>query len=159
MPSPGYSPTAPGSRPPPRPHSTAADRRPHHAHPSASAPRVSGQSRASAMKARLRLNSYANWAGQVDAFTHRIKQGDLVALPLKTAPAVAFGRVSADYCYDPKAPGPVTHQRPVQWIREDVPRSLIDQDLLFSLGAAMTVCQIRRNNAEQRIEALLQTFN
>lgn len=97
----------------------------------------------------------ANWAGQVYAFTHRIKKGDLVALPLKTAPAVAFGRISDGYLYDPKAPGPVTHQRPVQWIREDVPRSLIDQDLLYSLGSAMTICRIKRNNAEQRIEALL----
>lgn len=97
----------------------------------------------------------ANWAGQVDAFTHRIKQGDLVALPLHTAPAIAFGRVSGGYRYDPTAPGQVTHQRPVEWIREDVPRSLIDQDLLYSLGSAMTVCRIKRNNAEHRIEALL----
>ncbi len=100
-------------------------------------------------------STLANWAGQVDAFTHRIKQGDLVALPLKTAPAVVFGRVSGGYRYDPKAPGPVTHQRPVQWIREDVPRSEIGQDLLFSLGSAMTVCRIKRNNAEKRIEDLL----
>jgi restriction system protein len=97
----------------------------------------------------------ANWAGQVDAFTHRIKEGDLVALPLKTAPAVAFGRVIGGYHYDPRAPGPVIHQRPVEWIREDLPRSLIDQDLLYSLGSIMTVCRIKRNNAEQRIEALL----
>ena len=62
MPSPAYSPTAPGSRPQPRPHSTAADRRPRHAHPPANAPRVSGQSRAPAIKARLRLNSYARSA-------------------------------------------------------------------------------------------------
>jgi restriction system protein len=97
----------------------------------------------------------SNQAGQLDAFTHRIKQGDLVALPLKTAPAVAFGRVTGGYSFDLKAPEQVRHQRPVQWIREDVPRSEIDQDLLYSLGAFMTVCQIRRNNAEKRIEALL----
>jgi restriction system protein len=100
-------------------------------------------------------STVANWAGQVDAFTHRIKEGDLVALPLKTAPVVAFGRASGGYRYVPNAPGPVTHQRSVQWIREDVPRSEIDQDLLYSLGAFMTVCQIRRNNAEERIKALL----
>ena len=96
-----------------------------------------------------------NQAGQLDAFTHRIKQGDLVALPLKTAPAVAFGRVTGGYSFDPKAPEQVRHQRPVKWIREDVPRGEIDQDLLYSLGAFMTVCQIRRNNAEKRIEDLL----
>lgn len=97
----------------------------------------------------------SNWAGQLDAFTRRIKQGDLVALPLKTVPAVAFGRMTGGYSFDPNAPEQVRHQRPVQWIREDVPRSEIDQDLLYSLGAFMTVCQIKRNNAEKRIEALL----
>ena len=96
-----------------------------------------------------------NWAGQIDAFTRRIKEGDLVALPLKTAPAVAFGRVRGGYRFDVKAPEQIRHQRSVQWIREDIPRSEIDQDLLFSLGAYMTVCQIKRNNAEKRIEALL----
>ena len=35
--------------------------------------------------------------------------------------------------------------------RRPIPRSRFDQDLLFSFGAAMTVCQIKRNNAEERI--------
>jgi restriction system protein len=96
-----------------------------------------------------------NGAGQVDAFVHRIKEGDLVALPLKSAPAVAFGRVTGGYRFVPDASDQMRHQRPVKWIREDVPRSEIDQDLLYSLGAFMTVCQIKRNNAEKRIEALL----
>jgi restriction system protein len=115
-----------------------------------------------AIKRRLREHfpddkpsKVSNQAGQIDAFTHRIKQGDLVALPLKTAPAVAFGRVIGGYIFDAQAPEQVRHQRKVEWIREDVSRSEIDQDLLYSLGAFMTVCQIRRNNAEKRIEALL----
>jgi restriction system protein len=93
-------------------------------------------------------STVTNWAGQVDAFVHRIKEGDLVALPLKSAPAVAFGRVTGGYRFVPDASDQMRHQRPVQWIREDVPRSEIDQDLLYSLGAFMTVCQIKRNNAE-----------
>ena len=47
------------------------------------------------------------------------------------------------------------HQRTVTWIREDVPRDAIDQDLRYSLGAFMTVCRIKLNNAEDRIKALL----
>jgi restriction system protein len=100
-------------------------------------------------------STVTNWAGQVDAFVHRIKEGDLVALPLKSAPAIAFGRVTDGYRFVPDASDQMRHQRPVKWIREDVPRSEIDQDLLYSLGAFMTVCQIKRNNAEKRIEALL----
>lgn len=62
---------------------------------------------------------------------NRIKKGDLVALPLKSAPAVAFGRVTGGYRFDPDAPDEVRHERQVQWIREDVPRSEIDQELLY----------------------------
>lgn len=96
-----------------------------------------------------------NWVGQIDAFLTRIQSGDLVALPLKTTPAVAFGRMTGPYRYVPDAPASMRHQRAVTWIREDVPRDAIDQDLRYSLGAFMTVCRIKRNNAEERIRALL----
>ncbi len=36
-------------------------------------------------------------------------------------------------------------------IDKDVPRTNFDQDLLYSFGAFMSICQVRRNNAEQRI--------
>lgn len=118
----------------------------------------------SAQGIRKRLNetypdakpsTLANWAGQIDAFRFRMKIGDLVALPLKSAPAVAFGRISGGYEYMDGSVGALRHQRSVEWINEGVPRDLIDQDLLYSLGAFLTVCQISRNNAEQRIRALL----
>jgi predicted Mrr-cat superfamily restriction endonuclease len=66
-------------------------------------------------------STVTNWAGQIDAFTRRIKTGDIVAMPLKTAPAVAFGRVTGGYHFDPEAPEQVRHKRPVRWIREDLP--------------------------------------
>ena len=47
------------------------------------------------------------------------------------------------------------HQRSVEWISDGIPRDVIDQDLLYSLGAFLTVCQISRNDAERRIKALL----
>ncbi len=37
-----------------------------------------------------------------------------------------------------------------------VARSEFDQDLLFSLGAFTTVCQIKRNDAENRIIKILE---
>ncbi len=37
----------------------------------------------------------------------------------------------------------------------EFPRNKFDQDLLYSLGAASTVCSIHRNNAEERIRAIL----
>jgi restriction system protein len=97
-----------------------------------------------------------NWARQVNTFLNWIKPGDIVALPLKEAPAVAFGRVTGEYRFAKDALEPLMHQRSVKWVREDVPRQAIGQDLLYSLGAFMTVCQIKRNDAEKRVEALLR---
>jgi restriction system protein len=97
----------------------------------------------------------ANHVGQVWAFRDRMKEGDLVALPLKKRAAIALGRVKGPYQFRPDLPGGVRHTRPVEWLRQDLPRSAFDQDLLYSLGAFMTVCRIERNNAEQRVRALL----
>jgi restriction system protein len=102
-----------------------------------------------------KTTTIANWVGQVDAFQRRIAEGDLVALPLKRTPAVAFGRVTGPYRYVPDAPESMRHQRSATWIREDVPRESLDQDILYSLGAFLTVCRIQRNDAEARIRALL----
>jgi restriction system protein len=47
--------------------------------------------------------------------------------------------------------------RPVRWLKSDVPRDAFRQDLLYSFGAFMTVCEISRNDAIQRVEAILKT--
>jgi restriction system protein len=73
----------------------------------------------------------------------------LVALPLKSQSAIALGRIEEDYNYKELAPT-IRHTRPVKWLKT-IPRSQFDQDLLFSLGALMTVCQIKRYDAENRI--------
>lgn len=96
-----------------------------------------------------------NWATQIWYFIKDMQVGDLVALPLKQRPAVAFGEVTGGYQYRQDLPPGAQHTRPVKWLQE-VPRSGIDQDLLNSMGAFMTVCRIQRNNAEQRIMALLK---
>jgi len=101
--------------------------------------------------------SLLNQASQLWAFVGRIRQGDLVVLPLKKRSAIAIGKVTGDYTYSPDLPDGAHHTRPVKWVREDIPRSAFGQDLLYSLGAFMTVCRIRRNDAENRIAAVLKT--
>jgi restriction system protein len=101
------------------------------------------------------VNKINNWVGQLWAFRERIKEGDLVALPLKKRSAIAVGKVTGPYHYRSDTPSLVRHIRSVEWIKEDIPRSNFDQDLLYSFGAFMTVCRIQRNNAEQRVRALL----
>jgi len=102
------------------------------------------------------LKALYNYRGQLWAFAKRIKTGDLVVLPLKGQDAIAIGKVTGDYKYQPDNPVDAKHTRPVEWIQPDIPRSRFDQDLLYSLGAFMTVCQIKRNNAEERIKAILE---
>ncbi len=103
-----------------------------------------------ASEAKLR-----NVMGQLFAFARRIEKGDLIVMPLKSRPQIAVGQVSGAYVCR-KDVGELHHSRPVDWLRDDIPRSAIGQDLLQSLGAFMTVCQIKRNNAEARFKALLE---
>lgn len=95
-----------------------------------------------------------NWVSQVWPFAHEIKKGDLVVLPLKTQPVVYIGEVTGDYHAETKGPDPFFHWRSVKWVGEAVPRTHFGQDLLYSFGAFLTICRIKRNNAEQRITAM-----
>lgn len=92
--------------------------------------------------------------GQMWDFAKEIKTGDIVALPLKSQSAIALGRIEGDYEFRELTPQ-VNHIRPVKWL-EIIPRSRFDQDLLYSLGVFSTVCQIQRNNAETRIEKMIE---
>jgi restriction system protein len=96
-----------------------------------------------------------NHVGQLWAFTKRIQKDDLIVLPLKRSSSIAIGRVVDDYRFQSGNPPEARHTRPVEWIRKDIPRAAFDQDILYSFGAFMTVCQIQRNNAEARIRAVL----
>lgn len=97
----------------------------------------------------------AHHVGQVWAFLASVQEGDIVALPLKTRAAIAFGKFKGAYEFHPDWPEGAHHVRKVSWITTDIPRSAVDQDILYSLGAFMTVCRISRNQAEERIKALL----
>lgn len=101
-------------------------------------------------------NTILNWVAQLWAFVKRIQPGDLIVLPLKLRSAIAIGRVIGPYQFQPSYPPAARHTRPVEWLTTDLPRAALDQDLLYSLGAAMTVCQIQRNNAEARIRAIVE---
>lgn len=101
-------------------------------------------------------NKVSNHVGQIWAFVKKIKKDDLVAMPLKYQSAIAIGKITGDYQFKPDMPPDRQHVRPVEWIQTDLPRTAFEQDLLYSLGAYMTVCRISRNNAEQRVHAILE---
>lgn len=97
-----------------------------------------------------------NWQAQLWAFVHSIATDDLVVLPLKGNPAVAIGRVTGDYEYRRDLPSDARHTRRVQWQTTDLPRTAIHQDLLYSLGAFLTVCEVKRHDAVKRLTELAQ---
>lgn len=91
--------------------------------------------------------------GQMWAFAHKMAKGDWVAMPSKRK-TIHIGEITGDYTFDPKAENPYYHFRTVRWLETDIPRTNFDQDILNSLGAFTTVCQIKRNDAEARVRAM-----
>ena len=92
--------------------------------------------------------------GQLWALRGRIKPGDTVVLPLKTTSCIAIGTCTSGYRYDADAPEDRRIRLGVTWVRTDVPRSAVKQDLLYTLGSALTVFQPTRNEAVRRIAEL-----
>lgn len=95
----------------------------------------------------------ANFTGQIWAFRDRIQQGDIVVMPSKLRSGYLYlGKCIDGYFYDGNNPDPQRrHQLPVSWQSEAVSKSVIKDDLLYSLNAIMTVFNPTRNNAAQRV--------
>ena len=97
-----------------------------------------------------------NHSAQVWGFTKSIELGDWIVLPSKLKPAFHFAKVKSEYKYDNTADDPYFHFRDVEWFNTDIPRTNFSQDILYSLGALSTICQIKRNNSEKRIKQMAQ---
>lgn len=107
-----------------------------------------------AARPELKPRAAGNHAGQLWAFALAMQPGDLVVLPRKLTSQVALGRVTGPYKYE-NVNGVPRHTRAVEWVRPDVARPVFGQDLLYSFGAFLTVCNITRNSAENRVAAVL----
>lgn len=97
----------------------------------------------------------SNWFGQIRSFLHRIKPGDLVGIPLRTRSAIVFGEVRGEYQYEPSNPEGARHIREVEWLETDMSKTLLPSDILQSLSSHLTVFQVRRPRAEERIRGLI----
>jgi restriction system protein len=95
-----------------------------------------------------------NIAGQLWAFASALEEGDIVVLPRKMTSQIALGIVTGPYRFADVG-GHRRHTRAVKWIRQDLPRTAFHQDLLYSFGAFLTVCNISRNDAERRVKEVL----
>jgi restriction system protein len=95
-----------------------------------------------------------NHAAQLWSFVNRMKPGDVVVVPSKVKPAIHIGELVGGYEFAATAPDPYFHSRKVKWLKKDLPRSVFSQDLLYSFGAIMTICEVKRNDAEERVRAI-----
>jgi restriction system protein len=95
-------------------------------------------------------------ARQLWAFSRQAQEGDTVVLPLKSQPGqIALGKLTGSYAYL-QVGGEKRHTRKVKWVRPDLPRTTFHQDLLYSFGAFLTVCRVRRNDAERRVASVME---
>jgi restriction system protein len=100
-------------------------------------------------------NKIGNRASQLWGL-RSIEPGDMVILPLSATGTIAIGTCTGGYEHlDDTAPA--RHTVKVRWERDDVPRAVLGQDLLNSLGSLLTVFQIARNNAQERFEQVRLT--
>lgn len=79
-----------------------------------------------------------------------------MVLPSKKQPVIYIGRITSTYVHQPAGPEPFFHYHEVDWFGKEIPRSNFGQDLLYSFGAFMTICRIRRNNALARVQAMFK---
>lgn len=100
------------------------------------------------------IRRLGNWSGQIWAFALGMQVGDWVVLPMKNSPTIAIGEVTGGYQFDTNGVVGYRHFRSVRWLNTGVPRTAFDQDLLYSFGAFLTVCEIKRNDAERRVRAM-----
>jgi restriction system protein len=89
--------------------------------------------------------------GQIWRFANEIAKGDIVALPSKFQPVIHIGKVTGDYKYE-KIEN-IVHWRAVKWL-QSIPRVAFDQDILYSFGSLLTVSQVSREKAAERVLAL-----
>ncbi len=92
-------------------------------------------------------------SGQIWSFVRRMAPGDWVAVPSKRK-TIHIGEITGAYSFTTAGPNPYYHYRDVKWLQRDIPRTNFDQDILNSLGACTTVCQVKRNDSEARIRAM-----
>ena len=95
-----------------------------------------------------------NNARQAIQFVERMNLEDWIVMPSKHNPTLHFGKITGEYEFHSDGEDRFQHSRKVEWFAPDIPRDRFDQDILYSMGAFLTICRIKRNNAEARIQEM-----
>jgi restriction system protein len=89
----------------------------------------------------------------VNQFVNTMAAGDIVVSPFKTLSRFGIGEVTGPYQQLENG----HPARPVRWLTIDISRDIFQQDLRYSFGAIMTVCEVKRNDALNRVLRVVKT--
>jgi restriction system protein len=99
----------------------------------------------------------ANLTGQLWTLRTRIQDGDYIVLPIRSTSQIAFGQViGGGYKYLSKEEDPTKrHVIQVKWLKTDVSKSVLKQDMRYQLGSALTIFEVGNNDAAYRLEQVM----
>ena len=102
-------------------------------------------------------NLVANITGQLWTLRTRIQNGDFIVLPIRATSQIAIGQVvEGGYKYLAKEEDPSKrHVIQLKWLKTDISKAVLKQDLRYQLGSAMTVFEVGNNDAAFRLEQVL----
>jgi restriction system protein len=102
-------------------------------------------------------NVVANLTGQLWTLRTRIQDGDYIVLPIRATSQIAFGQVTdGGYRYlSNQEDATRRHVIQVKWLKTDVSKSLLKQDMRYQLGSALTVFEVGNNDAAYRLEQVM----
>jgi restriction system protein len=102
-------------------------------------------------------NVVANLTGQLWTLRTRIQDGDYIVLPIRATSQIAFGQVvGGGYKYLAKEEDPTKrHVIQVKWLKTDVSKSVLKQDMRYQLGSALTIFEVGNNDAAYRLEQVM----
>ena len=105
------------------------------------------------------LQQAASRASQLWRFVHDMQLDDMIVLPRKRHRVIAVGRITGNYLYNAdESQAPLPHTRKVEWQVQDLPRANFDEDLKHSFTSQLTVSQVRKDNAEARIQQVVNVY-
>jgi restriction system protein len=82
------------------------------------------------------------WAGVMLRFAFEMQLGDVVVAPYRADSTLNFGVVDGQYEYHEEL-NRHPHRRRVRWMRTGVARALFPQTVLYEVGSAVTLFQVR----------------
>ena len=104
----------------------------------------------------IKAGTLNTWASELHVFANEICEGDIVVMPCMGKNHVFIGLVDGEYGFGPDPGAEFRHLRPVKWKKEPVSRDVFGQDLLGSFNSRGTVFKVSRNDAVNRVRAVLE---